>query len=259
MKVILNGCGLAYEVRGEIGIPLVLIHGFGLNRRFWYEMISSKLDKSHVVLVDVRGHGESDAPKGSYSMSLLAEDVLALLDYLGIKKAIICGHSMGGYISLAFAAAFPERLAGLGLITSRARADSEIQRQNRYALIEKIQRESVAALAASLAPRLTKNAALVEQAYKIIIETPAQGIIGAAYGMAERPDRMDLLCEIKVPSLVVAGEEDQIVSIAEAKHLAEQLPQGIFLPIAAVGHLPMLEQPGTLGDGLLLLKNQVDG
>lgn len=259
MKVEINGCELGFEVRGDSGLPLVLIHGFGLNRGIWYELVSNALRKSRVVLVDVRGHGESDAPEGAYSMSQLAEDLLALLDYLSIPEAIICGHSMGGYISLAFAAAFPNRLAGLGLITSRAQADSETQRQNRYALIKKIQDEGVTALADTLPPRLTKNPAIMEHTQQIILQTPAQGIIGTAYAMAERPNHMQLLPEIKVPSLVVAGEEDQIVSLEEAQQMAKLLPKGIFWPMAAVGHMPMLENPEVLADGLLSLIKKVDG
>jgi pimeloyl-ACP methyl ester carboxylesterase len=77
--------------------------------------------------------------------------------------------------------------------------------------------------------------------------------------MAERPDRMDLLHQITVPSLVVAGEADQIVSLEEAKEMVNLLPQGNFLPMAAVGHMPMFENPKKLGDGLMLLRKQVGG
>ena len=259
MKVTLNGCGLGYEVRGENGIPLVLIHGFGMDRQIWYEVVSTTLAKVHVILVDVRGHGESDAPEGPYSMSEMAGDILALLDYLMIPQAIICGHSMGGYISLAVAAEYPDRLAGLALITSRAHADSEVQRENRFALIEKVRKEGSIALAETLAPKLSRNAEIIKQAYDIILRTSPHGIIGSTFAMAERPDRMDLLPKIDVASLVVAGEEDQIVGIKEAKQMAASIPQATFLPITDVGHLPMLEKPEDLGDGLISLMEKVRG
>lgn len=251
MKSRINGIDLAYELLGEEGLPLVLIHGFGLNRGIWRDMATHYLADYRVILPDVRGHGESDAPKGAYPMALLAEDLAGLLDHLEIEQAVVCGHSMGGYIALAFAAHYLERLAGLGLITSRAEADSAEKKEGRLRLVETVQKQGSIALAETLAPRLSHDPAVVKAAYDLIAATPPTGIIGAALGMAERPDRTALLERLKVPTLVVAGEEDQIVPLDDARQLANGLVRGTLVEIPGAGHAAMLEQPQRLANALV--------
>ncbi len=253
MNTEINGIQIGYEVFGQDGIPMVLIHGFGLDRSIWKTMVEGYFGDQHVIMLDLRGHGESDAPAGPYSMCQFAEDVVGLLDHLGITKAIVCGHSLGGYVALAFTEAYPDRLAGLGLITSRAVNDTEEGRAGRYALVEKVLERGSVVLAESLTPRLTKDKAIRKQSYEIIANTHPKGIIGSAIGMAERPDRTNQLSEINVPALVVAGEEDQIIDLQESIHMADCLPKGELLVIPNVGHMPMLEAPDVLGEGLLTL------
>lgn len=257
MKAKINGIQMGYEVSGEAGLPIVLIHGLGLNRSIWKELVNEHLHGYHVILPDVRGHGESQATAGVYSMTGLAEDMVALLDFLNIEKAIICGHSMGGYIALAFAQKFPERLAGLGLITTHAAADSAAKRADRYQMVEDVRKEGARVLAESLAPRLTEDEAIMQQTHQILLKTDPVGIMGVSQGMAERPARVDLLPEIDVPALVVAGREDQIIDIDTARKMAESLPHGKFMLIEGAGHMPMIEAPGTLGEGLIWLHSQV--
>lgn len=246
----IHDINIGYEQLGQGKAPLVLIHGFGLDRTIWRAMAEQYLADYRVILPDVRGHGESDAPEGSYPMSLLASDLAGLLDLLEIEQAVVCGHSMGGYIALAFAAQFPDRLAGLGLITTRAEADSPQKRAGRYELVEAVRERGSMALAETLAPRLSRDAELVRRAYEMIAATSPQGIIGAALGMAERPDRTALLSELNVPGLVVAGREDQIINLEAARKMAERLPMGEFRLIDGAGHLPMWEEPEMLGSVL---------
>jgi len=259
MKKKLNGFDMAFEVLGQTGQAIVLIHGSGLNRTIW-RTVASKFPGNHqVILPDLRGHGESDAPLGDYLMSILAEDIASLLEYLGISKAMICGHSMGGYVALSFAELFPEQITGLGLITTRANADSDEKRNSRYKVVEQVKMHGSSALAKSLAPRISNQDDSIQAAFDMIASTAPQGIIGATIGMAKRHDYWDLLPEIKVPALVVAGEDDQIINMADAKQMAEELPNGHFLSIPGAGHMPMVEKPDILGEGLVSLINRVEG
>ncbi|MCB2210065.1 alpha/beta hydrolase [bacterium] len=241
----INDIKIGYEEWGEGDRSVVLIHGFGLDRTIWRE-VAKQIADVRVILPDVRGHGESDAPDGPYPMSLLASDLAGLLDLLEIDKAVVCGHSMGGYITLAFAAQFPEQLAGLGLITTRAAADSAEKRAGRYELVESVRERGSMALAETLAPRLSHDPDIVQATYEMIAETAPRGIIGTAMGMAERPDRRALLDELALPALVVAGSEDQIIDIEDARGMAGRLPKGQFQLIDGAGHMPMWEKPMLL-------------
>jgi 3-oxoadipate enol-lactonase len=257
MKININGIQLAYDVRGRTGPPLVLLHGFGMDRSIWDDLVESQLGDQQVILLDMRGHGESDAPEGIYSMSLMAADLASLLDALGVKKAIVCGHSMGGYVTLAFAEHYPQRLSGMGLITTNAMADPEDKRAGRFALINQVRERGAVAVAESLAPRLSRNPIEVQKAQYLISSAASQGLIGALAGMAERPDRTALLSQVNVPTLIVAGEADQITDFASARAMADAFPQGQFLGIPGVGHMPMSEATAELGQGLRSLVARV--
>lgn len=258
MKAKINGIQMGYDVIGEAGTPIVLIHGFGLNRRIWVEVAEKYLKPHQVILPDVRGHGESEAPEGAYPMTLLAEDIKELLDFLVIEKAAVCGHSMGGYITLAFAERYPERLAGLGLITTRAKADSAEQRADRYQMVEKVRENGAIVLAESLGPKLTKDEALIKESYEMLSNSDPLGIIGVLQGMAERPDRLGLLSNITVPALVIAGDQDQIIDLGDARLMAEAIPRAKFHLISGTGHMPMMEQPEDVASGLDWLISEIE-
>jgi len=259
MKTKLNGFDMAYEVFGQTGQAIVLIHGSGLNRTIWRNVASKYLRNNRVILPDLRGHGESAVPPGDYLMTQMAEDVAGLLEYLEISKAVICGHSMGGYVALSFAKLFPGRLLGLGLITTRASADSEEKRSGRYKMAEQVRQQGSKALAELLAPRISNQEDIIQAAFDMIANTDPQGIIGSTIGMAMRPDYWDLLPEIELPALVVAGEDDQIISREDSRQMAETLQDGQFLSIPGAGHMPMLERPDMLGEGLVSLIHRVGG
>lgn len=258
MKAKINGIRMGYDDIGAEGPPIVLIHGFGLNRTIWKEMAEIYLNLHRVILPDLRGHGESDAPEGSYPMTLLAEDIQKLLDFLEIEKAAICGHSMGGYITLAFADNYPERLAGLGLITTRAESDSAEKRAGRYQMAEDVRENGAMVLAESLAPKLTKDEVIQQQSYKMLLGTNPLGIIGVSQGMAERPDRRKLLSQIRVPALVIAGDQDQIIGVEDARQMANAIPMARFHLISGSGHMPMMENPKAVAEGLNLLISQME-
>ena len=264
MKITINSCQFGFDLMGYMEThnqqavpPIVLIHGLGLDRTIWHPLVSGHLSDFEVIMPDMLGHGESDAPQGPYPMSLMAENLAELLETLDISKAIVCGHSMGGYVALAFASQFPQMLAGLGLITTNAYADSEEKRTGRYDLIKKIKEQGAIALAESLAPKLSRDPVVIKKSHQLISKTKPMGLIGALEGMALRPDRTAFLPEVDVPAIVAAGEDDQITNYDEAQLMAEALPQGQFLGLPNVGHMPMLEDPAALGEGLQALFQRV--
>lgn len=258
MKTKINDIQIAYGRQAGSGVPLVLLHGFGLNRSIWDDLSVNYLKGINLVVPDVRGHGETDANEGFYSMDLLAADLAGLLRYLDIEKAIVCGHSMGGYIALAFAERYPELLAGLGLITTNASSDDSQKRAGRYAQIEEIKIRGSAAVADSLAPRLSHNSVIVERAHRMISKTSPIGLMGALGGMAERPDRSTVLERITQPAIVVAGVLDQITDYETSKEMATALTNGTLFSLKNAGHMPMADAPAELAGALLALKTQCD-
>ena len=246
----INDIKIGVDVFGDSGPAVVLIHGSALNRTIWHAVAAEGLQGFQVILPDVRGHGESEATDGAYPMSLLADDLAGLLTHLGVAQAFVLGHSMGGYIALAFAEQYPDRIQGIGLITSKAHADSKEKREGRYQMAEEIRKRGSIALAESLAPRISRDPAVIKLAYEMIKNTSDRGAIGVTLGMAERPDRTDDLAKLRIPGLVVAGEDDQIIPVESTKQMAESIPNGQFAVIPQSGHLPMVEAPQTLSDCL---------
>jgi pimeloyl-ACP methyl ester carboxylesterase len=240
---------LHYSEAGQ-GTPVVLLHGFPLTSAIWTQQQRQLALRYRVITPDLRGHGQSPAPAGVYEMKSLAGDVLALLDSLEIEQAVIMGHSLGGYVTLAAWRLAPARFLALGLIDSQAGADTAEGRQGRLQLAEKVaaQGSQVAAdamLPKLFAPGVTAGDPVWEQVRGMILNTQRAGIIGALHGMAARPDSNPILPTIDVPVLVVAGDKDQIILTAKAEALASATPNAKLKVIASAGHMTMLEQPAA--------------
>lgn len=241
-----NGLNVAYADEGQ-GTPVVLLHGFCGNSRYWDDAAALLKTEMRVIAPDARGHGESDASEGPYAMELLAEDVAGLLDELRIPRVVLLGHSMGGYAALAFAETYPERLIGLGLVHSTTFPDDEAGKAGRLKVADRVAKEGVRPFVDELAPKLfapghrTSMPEAVERAKTIGYGTSPEGVIGGALGMRERPDRLRTLERIGVPVLLLAGEEDAVVPPEKRFPLAK--PNVVRTELKATGHMSMMENP----------------
>ena len=185
---------LCYTEAGQ-GTPVVLLHGFPLSGAIWEHQHRLLCDRYRVITPDLRGHGRSPAPPGVYEMGLLADDVLALLDSLKIAKAVIMGHSMGGYVVLAAWKRAPERFLALGLIDSQAGNDTEEARRGRHKMADKAAAEGSSVVAAAMIPKLFAFGVpvappVLNQVRQIILNTDPTGIVGSLKGMALRPTQV---------------------------------------------------------------------
>lgn len=246
---------LSFEQIGE-GIPIILLHGYPLNCSIWKGVVPFLQDISNVVLPDLRGHGNSPVPDGEYAMETMAGDVTALMDHLKIEKAIIAGHSMGGYVSLALARYFPERLLGLGLIGTQAIPDTPERSQARLETIELIKLQGTGVVTDSMINRFTQERKLDKELERIIAGTKAQGLIGTLQGIAKREDATPWLASITVPTLILSGKMDVIIPREKAQEMADLIPHSWWIEIPHAGHMPMMEDPQTSGIALrsLVLK-----
>ncbi len=247
---------LAYEEHGE-GSPVILAHGFPLNRSIWYPIVPKLTEKARLILPDLRGHGQSPVPDGIYSMRLMAEDLRALMDQLNIEKAVLAGHSMGGYVSLAFAQAYPNRLAGMALVATQAAADSPERRAGREKMIDEVRRKGIKAVAEAMAPALTCRSELVESVHNMIMLMSPKGVTSCLKGMAQRPNAQEWLSTITVPTVVIAGAEDKLIPIERPKVMTQLLGRAWLVELNGAGHLPMMEQPEAVSDAILQLLNTI--
>lgn len=229
------------------GTPLVLLHGYCGSHRYYDEVVPLLTDHCRVITPDLRGHGDSEPSDGAYPMELLADDVAGLLDRLGIDKAVLLGHSLGGYVTLAFAERHSERLLAFGLLHSTSYPDGDAARSNRDKAVASIREGGVAAFVEGLVPKLfaPEHRALsnpdVKKALDIGNGTSSAGAIGCALGMRDRPDRTSVLANTELPVLLLAGEKDDIIPAERRFPVSSLNIEAVTLE--NVGHMGMLENP----------------
>ncbi len=250
MKAAINNTQIAYSDHG-IGLPVIFLHAFPLNRTMWDGEMVALLDEQRYRLVslDWRGFGESDIVGEITTMDVLAGDVAALMDHLGIEKAVLCGLSLGGYVAFACLRQYAPRIAGLILADTRPAADTPERQANREEVARLAETSGTAAIADLQLPRLISDYTrehdpLVETRLRQMINAATvPGIAATSRGMALRADTSDLLASISCPTLVITGEQDAIIPPSEAQAYAERIPAAQFATIPNAGHLSNLEQP----------------
>ncbi|ULA60434.1 MAG: Putative 3-oxoadipate enol-lactonase [Nitrospira sp.] len=256
-----QGIRLAYDDEGS-GLPIVFLHAFPLNRSMWAPQISALSTQFRTIAIDLRGHGESDAPLWSFSLNQYADDVAALLDHLNIPQAVLVGLSMGGYVSLAFSRTYGNRLLGLVLADTRAQADIPEGRTGRFHLAQTAYTQGREAVANTMLPKLLGSTSLnhtphlVEHLRQMIQHNPVSGIVVDLMAMAARPDSVAHLSAISCPTLVVIGDEDHTTPLVDAQVMASHIPNARLAVIPAAGHLSNCEQPELFND---LLRGFVEG
>lgn len=242
---------LAVDAIGDGGAVL-FIHGFPLDRTMW-KQVAGTLTGWRRIMPDLRGAGLSEAPEGGYTMAAYADDMVALLEKLHVDRAVVCGLSMGGYVAFELLRRHPDRVRALILANTRAEPDDSAGREKRDQTIARVHRDGVAFLADDMMPRLLASESLkampdlVEQLREMIRAGRPPGIAGALAAMRDRPDSAPLLSSISVPTLVLAGAEDQLIPPATARAMADAIPGAQLAMVPHAGHLAPMEQPVNTG------------
>ncbi len=232
------------------GAPLVLLHAFPLSSELWRPQLDNLADELHVIAPELPGFGKSPDFESDSSVEHMANAVMALLQQLNItEKIILGGLSMGGYTALAFARLFPESLRALILCDTRAEADNAEGKANRDKMIATAQSEGAAPIAAQMLPKLlgqtsqNERESVVNTVQNLALQQSPTAIANALRALRDRPDSLDLLGQITVPTLVIVGDEDTITPLAMAQTLADNIPQAQLKIIPQAGHLSNIEQP----------------
>jgi len=230
------------------GTALVLLHGFPIAKESWNVQATMLAAYARVIRIDLRGLGASSVTAGPYLMESLASDVAGVLDALGIGRAIVVGHSLGGYVAFAFFRLFAERALGLGIVCSRASGDDAAAAAARESLAVRAETDGMGPVADAFvhryfAPSIYRDRPdLVARARAMALSSDPRGAAAMLRGMAERVSSEDLLPEITIPVRVIAGNDDAFVGVSDMRRIADGI-RGARLDVFACGHFPLWERP----------------
>lgn len=208
------------------GTVVVLLHGFLENLSMWKQIESVISNNHRVISMDLLGHGETGCLGYIHTMEDMAKAVNAVLVHLNVPQAILIGHSMGGYVSLAFADLFPEKVLGIGLVNSTSEADTEEKKLNRERAIKAVKHNQQAFVGMSVANLFApenreKFQNEIFQIKKEALKTTIQGIIAALEGMKGRPSRTELFKSLDCKKMLVVGEKDPVMNAKNTSKLFE--------------------------------------
>ena len=206
---------ISYTEQGK-GTAVVLLHGFLENKSMWTDYVVAISKKNRVITIDLLGHGETECLGYVHSMEDNTEVVMSVLQHLKIRKAVFIGHSMGGYVALAFAELYPENVKGIVLLNSTSRADSDERKCNRDRAIKAVKQNYTAFVRMSIANLFSeKNRTIlvdeIENVKTEALKTPLQGIVATLEGMKIRKDREVILHFATYPILLILGKQDPVL------------------------------------------------
>ncbi len=236
---------VAFSDAGE-GKVVVFLHGFLESNEIWATYLEKLAKKYRVIAIDLPGHGKSDVFYKTNTMEMMAKMVKHVLDVLEVKKCVMIGHSMGGYVTLAFAELFPKQLKGIGMINSTPLADSDEKKKDRLRTVELIKKDRLNYISELInklfAPEnLKKFKKDADELKRIARNTRKDGATAALMGMRERKDRTFILQSVKVPYFFAYGMKDPIV-LFEKNLLLGMLPKKNYIGISEhAGHLSFIE------------------
>ena len=262
MKLSANGIEINYAIEGE-GPMVTFSHSLGCNLSMWDAQVAALRRRYRVLRFDTRGHGQSGAPAGAYTLEQLAEDLHGLLAGLGIARTHFVGLSMGGMIGQVFALKYPEMVQSLVLCdtTSRYPAAAAPVWQDRIKTVEAKGMDPLVEPTLGrwfTAPFRARRQDLMTQVGAMIRDTPAQGYIGCCHAIP-RINVTDRLAAVTCPALVIVGEEDPGTPVEMARDIHAALPSAELAILRSASHLSNLEQPEEFNRVLLRFLDKAAG
>ncbi|MEU8802774.1 alpha/beta fold hydrolase [Spirillospora sp. NPDC048819] len=232
------------------GTPLVLLHAFPLSSAMWLGQREGLANRFRVITPDLRGFGGSVLGDDEPSIDAMADDVARMFRRLGVGRAVVGGLSMGGYVAMALCRRHPDLVLGLVLAATRATADADSVREVRLRQAGRLEREATTqvlvdeVLPGLVGPTTLSRRALIYGRVRGLVQaTPPLAAAWAQRAMAGRAEAFDTLRGVRVPALVMIGDEDALATEDEARAMSDALPNAELLVMPRAGHLCAVEQP----------------
>lgn len=246
-QILFKNTKISYSDSGK-GTAIILLHGFLENQTMWKELVPELNKKHRVITIDLLGHGQTECLGYVHSMEDHANTVQAVLSKLRIRKATFVGHSMGGYVALAFAELYPENVRGLVLLNSTSKADSEERKTNRDRAIIAVKKDYTTFIRLAIGNLFSPDnrERLTDEIEKVKVEalkTPLQGIIASLEGMKIRKDREVLLHLTPYPKMLILGKNDPVLLYEIAQEQIEDTNvKLVTLPDGHMSHIENCDQ-----------------
>ena len=249
LTVNVNNINLSYDDFGEGSTPIVFLHGFPFDKSMWQEQLDFFKSTHRVIALDIRGFGKSTDEESHLSMDLFANDLILFIDRLGLEKVILCGLSMGGFITLNAMKRFPSRFEALILCDTQCIADSYDVKVNRYKAISDINEFGASNFNEGFLKKVfhessvTEKPELVEQLRKVVFSNSQHIITQGLIALAERSEACSILNDISIPTLIICGREDVVTPLDESKFMNKNIKSSVLHVITNAGHVSNLEEP----------------
>jgi len=258
MKILINDIAINYIERGPSqGLPVVFIHGFPFSHKMWEPQMRELSNDIHAITYDVRGHGSSDVGDGQFTIELFVDDLIVLLDHLGIEKAVLCGLSMGGYIALRAIERHPNRIKGLVLCDTKSESDTNEEKIKRTSSIKTVKAAGVSAFAENFVKSVfwpktfENNPGAVEFIKELIRVNSTLGICGTLLALVSRTDTTQSLSSIDVPTCIIVGEYDLLTPPFCAQGMHKAIARSELHILSNAGHISNLENTKDFNENLI--------
>lgn len=245
----MNNYNVSYDDMGEGEIPIIFLHGFPFDKNAWNSQLEFLKPEFRAIAIDIRGFGKSKDEESPLSIDLFADDLIAFMDALSIEKAIVCGLSMGGFITLNAQNRYPHRFEAMILCDTQCISDTAEVRENRYKTIDDIKENGVSDFNEKFVHdvfhknSIENKRELVRQLRSVVFTNSQQIICQGLVALAERSETCSTLSNVSIPTLIICGREDIITPLAQSEMMRDSITSSTLEIIEEAGHVSNLEQP----------------
>ncbi|MES2575214.1 MAG: alpha/beta fold hydrolase [Bacteroidota bacterium] len=256
LTIEVNDFTLSYDDVGEGRIPIIFLHGFPFDKSMWEKQIEFLKTSYRLIACDIRGFGKSKDEQSPLSMSLFADDLIEFMDKLEIDKAVICGLSMGGFITLNAAKRFPDRFEALILCDTQCIADTPEVKEKRLKTIAQIEEEGVTNFNETFLKSvfhpdsLMDKKELVAELRSVVFANSEHIITQGLLALASRCETCSTLDRVRIPTLIICGREDKVTPLEQSEYLKDHILGSTLRVIENAGHVSNLEQPYEFNEHL---------